>query len=79
MENYKEEVGALLKDRDTLEEFKQFFEKYKYEDILRDRTDAEVRAEFQEIHRMLVKLYQCDYAIPPLGDMIHIVNLKLIK
>jgi len=65
--------------KDTLEEFSQFIKKYKYEDILRDRTDEEVRQEFNEIHKMLVMLYQCDFAIPPLGDMIHIVNLKLIK
>jgi hypothetical protein len=78
--NYKEEIEPLLRSKpDTLQDFREFIEKFEYEDILRDRTDADVRQEFNDVYKMLVRLYQCDFAVPSWGDMIHIVNLKLIK
>jgi len=63
----------------TLEEFKEFIEGIKYEDIKRDRTEAEVCQEFNDIHKMLVLLYQCDFAIRPIGETISVVPLKLVK
>jgi len=65
--------------QNTLEQFKKLIESIEYEDIKRDRTEAEVCQEFNEIHKLLVMLYQCDFAIRPVGETISVVSLKLIK
>jgi len=65
--------------QDTLEQFKKLIESIKYEDIKRDRTEAEVCQEFNEIHKMLVLLYKCDFAIRPIGETISVVPLNLVK
>jgi len=68
-EEDKQLVEVLLNEKTFYEELKELMAKYKYEDILKDRLPTEVKQEFNDIHRDLVMLYHCDFALPSTGSL----------